>query len=107
MSADNRVCIFERKGNMCPGWYVWMGSASHDYHEPPQMADCYCTEKEALEAAHRMEEDATIVEYGTCQIDVEEQRKGLTWELADLAERLLRLQREGHQWANPNDNRDE
>ena len=96
MSADNRLCIMRGE---CERWYVWEGSMSVSYYQPPRhcLKD-FCTEKEATDYAMKESENYTILEYGVQTITTEEQMQGLAYEIEDLSMRLRKLIVSGHQF---------
>jgi len=82
MSADNRICVmlphFDHK------WYVWHGSCSINYHEPPSNAVSFAEEDDAWEYAHKEADTCTILEGGIEKISDREIIEALREELVDL-----------------------
>jgi hypothetical protein len=93
MSADNRICYMRCYSGQ---WAVWGGGGSQDYSEPPDHAELFWTEEEAV--AFACSEERGYAEYGVSEISKDEQIKALAWEIQHLAERLDRLMRTGSQW---------
>ena len=96
MSADNRICVME----WCGFWYVWMGSLSAYYYEPPMNQDgrVFSSKEQALEYAEKEAENCTILEGGIEEIGQEEQRLGLQNLINDATIRLDNLKKHGKQY---------
>jgi len=80
MSADNRICVLEDNGQ----WYVWEGSLSCEYFEPPYGAEFFHTQKEAFEYVDRIVRDINILEGGVTRIDNSERLTAINYELERL-----------------------
>jgi len=81
MSADNRICVmlphFDHK------WYVWKGSCSQNYHEPPSNAVSFVEEDDAWEYARKEAEKCVILEGGIEKVSDSEIIQALREELED------------------------
>lgn len=84
-------------GGQC---YAWHGSCSAEYHEPPDSAQAFHSETEALAWARAEAEDMTILEGGITMVDEREQMAALLATIEDAARRLGNLRREGRQYPN-------
>lgn len=92
MSSDNRLCKMRYRW----GWYVWNGSGSMNYDQPPDHAHCFETEDEANAYMRTRSDD--YFEYGHQVIGVDEQRAALREIIEDATARLEMLERTGQQW---------
>ena len=99
MSADNRILIlYWPRWNSPTPWAAWHASASGEYHEPGDYAKYFATEKEALDWAHKYENDGGYLEYGVQMLTVEEQMEALIYHIKDMTERLHNLRQIGRQF---------
>lgn len=84
-------------------WYVWHGSGSVNYFEPPfglsDGCESFETEKEALEYACKEEERIGYLEYGIQYIGIKEQKQGLREMIDDCQRALENLEKHGSQRA--------
>ena len=102
MSSDNRILImYWPRWHHSDPWAAWHASASGEYHEPGNNAQHFATEKEALDWAHKYEENGGYLEYGVQLLSVEEQMEALAYHLKDLSERLDTLIGTGRQFKDP------
>lgn len=97
MSADNRLCIMPWGGLQ---WFVWNGSGSEEYYEPPYHAIPFMSRKEAEAWLDAEEKRIEYLEYGVGEICREEQEAGLVGIIADCQRRLHNLRTKGHQYPN-------
>lgn len=90
MSSDNRLCVlkvdqYNDEKDYFGIWYVWEGSASVDYFEPPPNAKKFNTENEVKDYISELEKvEGGYYEYGVCWIDDYEQMKGMRAEIEYL-----------------------
>ena len=98
MSADNRLCYMQWNTNQ---WFVWHGSCSEDYYEPPSWAqDIFATEEEALAFIKEEEGRIGYLEGGVTLVGDLEQDEALRGTIEDLTRRLENLTTKGHQYPN-------
>lgn len=95
MSADNRICIQQWMSQ----WYVWHGSCSMTYYEPPfGCDDVFDTERQALAFAAKEEVEIGYLEGGVTIVDVHEQAAALAETIEMCEKRLDNLKRTGLQY---------
>lgn len=97
MSADNRICIMRGEDER---WYVWDGSMSTDYHQPnySNPMGFFDSEEKAIAFANAESENYTILEGGVQIVSVDEQIRGLAYQIEDLSTRMRLLVTNGQQW---------
>ena len=61
MSADNRILYHQHTDGL---WYVWHGSCSSDYHEPPNQSPSFSSETVAMNYAVKEAEQCAVLEGG-------------------------------------------
>lgn len=77
MSADNRLIIFENNSK----WYVWEGSCSFDYFEPPTDSKVFNSEEEATKYASDEYSKMSICEGGIQRLTSAEIINGMREEI--------------------------
>lgn len=77
MSADNRLIIFENNSK----FYVWEGSCSFDYFEPPANAKVFNSEEEATKYASDEYSKMSICEGGIQRLTSAEIIQGMRQEI--------------------------
>lgn len=78
MSADNRVIVHQAPNDK---WFVWEGSLSFNYFEPPADSVSFNEEDDAWEYARKLESEMCVCEGGAQRLSQIEIIDGLRQEL--------------------------